>query len=131
MPEIPLNDPERQDPCEYTEVEYPMLKQLEGLGWGYLRGDLDYPQKTEREHFRETLMKPRLRAAIRRLNLDPDGNEYLDDITIDRAIRELESTESHGLVARNKELTEKLVLGVRVAYVNKPAWSRDDEVRIR
>ena len=94
MASIPLTDPERQDPCEYTEVEYPMLKQLASMGWQYLQGDLDYPEKTGREHFRETLLKPRLRAAIRKLNLDPQGNEYLDDVTIDRAIRELERSES-------------------------------------
>src|ERR1043165_9172306 len=131
MGDIPLTDPERQDPCEYTEVEYPMLAQLAGMGWQYVRGDLDYPGKTEREHFRETVLRPRLRAAIRKLNLDPQGKEYLDDLTIDRAVRELERTESQGLLDRNKELTEKLVRGVRVAYVEKPAWSRDDEVRIR
>src|ERR1051325_2762145 len=131
MADIPLTDPERQDPCEYTEVEYPMLAQLAGLGWQYLHGDLDYPEKTEREHFRDTLLRPRLRAAIRKLNLDPEGNEYLDDVTIERAIRELERTESQGLLDRNKELTEKLVRGVKVVYAEKPAWSRDDEVRIR
>ena len=102
---IPLADPERQDPCEYTEVEYPMLVQLAGMGWKYLHGDLDYPEKTEREHFRETLLRPRLRAAIRKLNLDPQGHEYLDDVTIDRAIRELERTESQALLERNKELS--------------------------
>jgi type I restriction enzyme R subunit len=129
--EIPLEDLERQDPCEYTEVEYPMLAQLAGMGWKYLHGDLDYPEKTERGHFRETLLKPRLRAAIRKLNLDPQGHEYLDDVTIDRAIRELERTESQALLERNKELTEKLVRGVKVAYVEKPAWAINDEVRVR
>ncbi|HNQ90204.1 MAG TPA: type I restriction endonuclease [Verrucomicrobiota bacterium] len=128
---IPLEDLERQDPCEYTEVEYPMLKQLAGMGWKYLRGDLDYPQKTERENFRETVLRPRLRAAIRKLNLDPDGNEYLDDLTIERAMRELERSEATGGLAKNKELTEKLARGVKVAYAEKPAWAREDEVRIR
>jgi type I restriction enzyme R subunit len=128
---IPLTDPERQDPCEYTEVEYPMLAQLVGLGWQYLHGDLDYPEKTEREHFRETLLKPRLRAAIRKLNVDPQGNEYLDDVTIERAIRELERTESQGPLDRNKELTEKLVRGVKVPYAERPAWAMNDEVRLR
>ena len=131
MAEIPLTDPERPDPNEYTEVEYPMLAQLAGMGWQHVRGDLDYPAATEREHFRETVLRPRLRAAIRKLNLDPQGKEYLDELTIERAMRELERTESQGLLDRNRELTEKLVRGVKVAYAEKPAWSRDDEVRIR
>ncbi len=131
MAEIPLESPEREDPCEYTEVEYPMLAQLAGMGWQFLAGDIDYPKKTEREHFREVLIKPRLSAAIRKLNLDPDGKEYLDDLTIDRAIRELEHGESLDPLVRNKETTDKLVRGVKVPFVVKPAWSRDDEVRIR
>lgn len=30
MSNIPLEDPDREHPCEYTEVEYPMLAQLAG-----------------------------------------------------------------------------------------------------
>lgn len=73
MPDIPLQDPDRENPSEYTEVEYPMLAQLVGLGWQYLQGNLDYPEKTYREHFREVLLRPRLRAAIRKINLDEQG----------------------------------------------------------
>ena len=130
MPDIPLHDPDRENPSEYTEVEYPMLAQLVSLGWHYVQGNLDYPQKTHREHFREVLLKPRLRMAIRKINLDGQDKEHLDDITIDRAIRELERTESHDLLERNKEITEKLVLGVKVPWAKRPADVRDDEVRV-
>ena len=130
MPDIPLTDPDREHPNEYTEVEYPMLAQLVGMGWEYLQGDLDYPQKTFREHFREVLLKPRLRAAIRKINLDGNGNEYLDDVTIDRAILELQRTETQNLLDRNKELTGKLVLGVKVPWAESPAGARDNTVRI-
>lgn len=129
--DIPLADPDREHPNEYTEVEYPMLAQLVGMGWAYLQGDLDYPQKTCREHFREVLLKPRLRAAIRKINRDEHGNEYLDDVTIDRAIRELERAEKQDLLERNKELTTKLVLGVKVPWTECPASARDNEVRVR
>ncbi len=36
---IPLTDPDRENPNEYTEVEYPMLAQLAGMGWDYLQGN--------------------------------------------------------------------------------------------
>ena len=121
MNDIPLTDPDREHPNEYSEVEYPMLSQLAVMGWDYLQGDLDYPQKTFREHFREVILKPRLRAAIRKINLDDNGNEYLDDVTIDRAIQELQRTETQNLLDRNKELTEKLVLGVKVPWAECPA----------
>jgi len=128
---IPLTDPDREHPNEYTEVEYPLLTQLVGMGWEYIHGDLDYPQKTDREHFREVILKPRLRAAIRKINLDPDGNEYLDTVTIDRAIRELERAESQHFMDRNKDATSKLVRGVRVPWGEKPAWATEDKVRVR
>jgi len=128
---IPLTDPDREHPNEYTEVEYPLLTQLVGMGWEYLHGDLDYPQKTDREHFREVILRPRLRAAIRKINCDPDGNAYLDDVTIDRAVRELERTESQSFLDRNKDATEKLVRGVRVPWGEKPTWATEDKVRIR
>ena len=130
MTDIPLTDPDRENPNEYTEVEYPLLAQLVAMGWEYLQGDLDYPQKTEREHFREIILKPRLRAAIRKINLDDAGNEYLDDVTIDRAIQELQRTTRQSLLDRNKELTEKLVLGVKVPWAECPAGTRDNTVRV-
>ena len=49
-------DPERETPIEWTTVERPLLAQLTALGWEYLQGDLDYPQKTHRENFREVLL---------------------------------------------------------------------------
>jgi type I restriction enzyme R subunit len=130
MPDIPLTDPDREHPNEYTEVEYPMLAQLVGMGWDYLQGDLDYPQKTFREHFREVILKLRLHAAIRKINLDDAGNEYLDEVTIDRAIQELQRTETQNLLDRNKELTEKLVRGVKVPWAECPAGARDNTVRV-
>lgn len=130
MTDIPLTDPDREHPNEYTEVEYPMLAQLVGMGWEYLQGDIDYPQKTHREHFRETILKPRLRAAIRKINLDDKGNEYLDDVTIDRAIQDLQRTTTQNLLDRNKELSERLVLGVKVAWAESPAGARDNMVRV-
>ena len=86
---IPEVDRERDDPNEFTEVERPLLIQLVAMGWDFVRGDLDYPAKTFRSSFRETVLEPRLKAAIRRINKDDLGNEWLDDLTIDRAVREL------------------------------------------
>ena len=128
---IPETVPDRQTPNEYTEVEYPLLTQLTGMGWDFQEGDIDYPAKTFREHFREVLLRPKLSEAIRRINRDPHGNEYLDDVTIERAIRELERADSADLIERNREMTGKLVRGVRVGWAEKPAWAREDEVRIK
>lgn len=113
-PVIPERDPDRQNPNEYTEVERPLLEQLGRMGWGFHQGDLDYPQHTFRQHFREVLLRGKLKDAIRRVNLDEQGRPFLDDVTIERAIDELRRTTRHNLLEQNQELTEKLICGVHV-----------------
>lgn len=117
---IPEVDPTCDDPTEFTISEQPMLKQLVAMGWDFVQGDLDYPSKTFRSSFSETILSERLRAAFRRLNLDSGGNEWLDDLTIERAIRELTRHEGRGLVELNRNFMERLVTGVRVAIAAGP-----------
>jgi len=109
IPELDT-DPERENPNEWTTVERPLLQQLAAMGWEYLQGDIDYPQKTKRENFRDVVLQAPLRQAIRTIN----ASENLDEITIDRAIRELTRTDKIDGLARNQELTEKLIKGVSV-----------------
>ena len=54
---------------EYDLVEKPFCEQLRGMGWQWIEGDVDVPELTERESFREVVLKGRLEAALRRLNL--------------------------------------------------------------
>ena len=55
------------------------------MGWQWLEGDTDVPELTERESFREVLLKERLTAALRKLNMR-DGQPWLDDTRISRRI---------------------------------------------
>ncbi|MEA1924084.1 MAG: hypothetical protein U9N63_15720 [Pseudomonadota bacterium] len=59
-------DPQRESPNEWTTVERPLLQQLTAMGWEYLQGNLDYPQKTFRNNFRDVLLCEPLRQAIRK-----------------------------------------------------------------
>lgn len=70
-------------------VEKPFCEQLKVMGWQWIEGDTDVPELTERDTFREVLLKGRLTAALRKLNLR-DGQPWLDDVRIARAIRDLE-----------------------------------------
>ena len=54
---------------EYDLVEKPFCEQLKAMGWRWLEGDTDVPELTERWSFREVLLKERLAAALRKLNL--------------------------------------------------------------
>ena len=42
---------------EYDLVEKPFCEQLRVMGWQWLEGDTDVPELTERETFREILLK--------------------------------------------------------------------------
>jgi type I restriction enzyme R subunit len=117
---IPEADPGRDDPNEFTQVERPLLKQLVAMEWDFVQGDLEYPAKTFRTSFRETVLEPRLKAAIRRINKDDHGNEWLDDLTIDRAIRELLKPDGRGLLELNRNFTQCLQTGVRVTVADGP-----------
>lgn len=66
---------------EYDLAEKPFCEQLKLMGWQWLEGDTDVPYLTERENFREVLLKSRLAAALQKLNLR-DGQAWLDDARI-------------------------------------------------
>src|SRR5438067_5764888 len=95
---------------EYDLVEKPFCAQLQTMGWQWLEGDTDVPELTERESFREVLLKERLAAALRKLNLR-DGQPWLDDARIARAIRDLEQAAGHRLMEINQSATELLLKG--------------------
>ena len=95
---------------EYDLVEKPFCEQLKAMGWQWLEGDTDVPELTERESFREVLLKERLAAALRKLNLR-DGQPWLDDVRIARAIRDLEQAAGHRLMEINQSATELLLKG--------------------
>jgi type I restriction enzyme R subunit len=111
MTKIPELKPPTSTPTEWSEVERPLLLQLARMGWKYLPGDIDVPDLTERETFRQVVLYGRLREAIKRINAD-DGP--VDDLTVDRAIRALEATGGQALLEKNRILTERLIKGVPV-----------------
>lgn len=95
---------------EYDLVEKPFCEQLRLLGWQWLAGDVDVPELTERESFRDVLLKQRLAAALRKLNFR-NGQPWLDDGRVARAIRDLEQAAGHRLMEVNQSATELLLKG--------------------
>ena len=82
---------------EYDLVEKPFCEQLRAMGWQWIEGDTDVPELTERVNFREVLLKGRLEAALKRINLR-DGKPWLDEARVSRAIRDLERAEGNRLM---------------------------------
>ena len=67
-----------QTPDEKTYVGIPFIEQLKGMGWDHIEGDIDVPYLTERESFRDVLLTDRLRRALKKINLDDNGNSWFD-----------------------------------------------------
>jgi len=110
-------------PNEYTQVELPLLEQLEGLDWSYLEGNTEDPAATERSSFREVLLRGRLRAALRRINRGPDGEEWLDDSRLNQALSALERIAAPRLLEVNEAATTFLLTGTQVEGL--PGWDDD------
>lgn len=106
---------------ERHTVELPLILQLQGLGWQALDGDIDVPEFTERTHFRQVLLHGRLKAALRRINRDPSGNEWLDESRLATAIHSLERLEAQKLMEANQLATSLLLTGVDVDGL--PDWN--------
>jgi len=102
-------------PNEYTEVELPLLRQLLAMGsWSHIEGSKSDPSASERETFREVVLSRRLRAALRRINLDDDGNEWLDESRVAQAEAALLRPSVLKLIEANQEVTSLLLAGTTV-----------------
>ncbi len=95
---------------EYDLAERPFCEQLQGMGWEWIEGDPDLPESTERDSSREVLLRGRLAAALRKLNLR-NGQPWLNEVRVAHAIRELEHAAGHQLMEVNQSATVLLLKG--------------------
>lgn len=96
---------------EYLYSELPTLTQLKLMGWQHIEGDCKNPAVSDRDNFKQVLLIPRLRDAIRRINRDRNGNEWLDDTQIDTAISQLDRLGTSKLIEANQTVTDLLLFG--------------------
>ncbi len=99
---------------EYLYSELPTLTQLKLMGWQYIEGDYKNPTVSDRENFKQVLLIPRLRDAIRRINRDDKGNEWLDETQINAAISQLDRLGTPKLMEANQTVTNLLLSGTLV-----------------
>ena len=95
---------------EYELVEKPFCQQLQAMGWEWIEGDPDLPETTERTSSREVILRGRLAASLRKINLR-DGRPWLDDARIDKAMNDLERAAGHRLMEVNQAATQLLLKG--------------------
>lgn len=99
---------------EFALVEQPFLDQLVSMGWKHNTGNLDHPSATGRDNFRQVLILDDLRKALRHVNLNDDGEEWLDDTRISQAVSSLDRHGAHKLIEANQTCTESLLKGATV-----------------
>jgi type I restriction enzyme, R subunit len=95
---------------EYDLVEKTFCEQLQAMDWKWIEGDPDLPESTERTNSREVLIKGRLSAALRKLNLR-NGQPWLDESRIAQAVRDLEHASGQRLMEINQSATELILKG--------------------
>ncbi|MFH1083864.1 MAG: hypothetical protein ABIL06_17380 [Pseudomonadota bacterium] len=61
---------------EKTYVEIPFIKQLKGMGWDHIEGDIGVPYFSEWESFQNVLLVGRLKSALKRINPDNRGRPW-------------------------------------------------------
>jgi len=113
---------------EYDLVEKPFCQQIKAMGWEWIEGDKDVPDFTERQNFREVLLKGRLAAALRKLNLR-DGQPWLDDDRVRQIIEKLEKAEGHRLMEINESATRLLLKGTEIEGLPDWNFGRNQPVR--
>jgi type I restriction enzyme R subunit len=99
---------------EYEQVEKPLLQQLQGLGWHYSPANLTDPRATHRASFEDFILWDDLRDALKRLNRDQHGQEWLDESRITQALDPFTRPRPPKLSEANQEATRRLWEGVSV-----------------
>ena len=99
---------------EFAYVEQPFIDQLIGLGWKLTTGNLDFPSATGRSSFREVIIHDDLAQALRRINRNAQGDEWLDESRIATAVSPIERVAQPKLMEANQAATELLLKGTTV-----------------
>lgn len=113
---------------EYDLVERPFCEQLRAMGWEWIEGDVDVPELTERESFRDVILIDRLKSALARINLRKD-QPWLEESRINKAVQDLERASGHRLMEINQSATELLLKGTVVDGL--PDWDNGRPQPIR
>ncbi len=106
-------------PKEYTYVEQRLIEQLQSAssGWVYLEkkdADISQLELEGREKYSDILLTKRLKAALLRINTDPD-KPLPTEQQINEAVRELERVQGAGLLEANERARNLLLDGTYVS----------------
>ena len=93
-------------------VERPLLEHLGSLGWGTLVWSERKPtDNVVRLSDRDVLLEGRLSAALRKINVGPTGEPWLDETRVKAAVAELGSMPAGAKLLEANRLSTGLVVG--------------------
>lgn len=119
-------------PNEQTFVEDRLIAQLTGfagLRWRHEAGRRDDQHLLlGRSDFRQVLLPQVLRESLRRINLGPEGQPWLDDARLAQVVARLERQPPGALLEINQAVTELLLSGTEVEGL--PGWLGGRDQRI-
>ncbi|MFI7708009.1 type I restriction endonuclease subunit R [Nonomuraea sp. NPDC049480] len=116
---------------EYTLVERHLIEQLKSMGWKHAAGAEEgavlprIAKASLRTTFDEVILEDQVRDALARINLDGQGNPWLDDTRVSQAYNALTRVPAASLLEANKHVTDLLIKGVAV---DGPDGGRDRTV---
>ncbi|GAA1084976.1 type I restriction endonuclease subunit R [Nocardiopsis metallicus] len=127
-PSAPSSGPSGKQPTgpEWELTEKPLIDQLITMGWTL---DTGHGKGSGRSSYTQTLLELPLRSALRRINLDDDGREWLDESRIEQAVSALTRPQARTLIEINEELTGLLLVGTEVDGVEGWHGGRRQSVR--
>lgn len=102
---------------EYINVEKPFLEKLRQLDWRVIDQGIGVPQdpnKSLRNNFKEVLLPEVFKESIRKINLTPEGQEWLTDKQLDELLFEIQNHAGKSLFEVNKEIHRLLLKGTSV-----------------
>lgn len=118
--------------AEYINVEKPFLDKLRQLGWTVIDQGIGVPQEPEkslRENFKQVLLPNEFKKAIKKINITPDGREWLTDKQLDEILFEIQNFAGKSLHKANKEIHRLLLKGTSVSR-NELTGEQDPTVRL-
>ncbi|WP_018174068.1 MULTISPECIES: type I restriction endonuclease subunit R [unclassified Thioalkalivibrio] len=116
---------------EYTEVEQPILQQLQGLGWDIVNQGQEIPSdptKSRRANFRQWLLPEVFNRAVAAINPGAHGGTWLTDKQLLEVQEQLLRQPNRTLLEAN-EAVQKLLLKAQVD-VNEETGEQDPVVRL-
>ena len=75
------------------------------MGWKFTTGNPDDPTATGRESFRDVLLLDDLRRALVRVNVNDEGQEWLDQARVSTAVSALQRSAATKLMEANRAAT--------------------------